>query len=381
MALHSRSKRIRGSARVGTWTVVLAALSPLSPAPTLAAAAEAGTVLSDTAAPVFVAPEPGERHLRNLRMLTFEGQNAEAYFSADDRRLIFQATPRGAGCDQIYIMDVDGGGRRRVSTGSGRTTCAYFFPDGSRILYSSTHLAAPACPPRPDYGQGYVWPLYDYDIFTADPDGSGLRRLTDTPGYDAEATISEDGNRIVFTSMRDGDLEIYTMDPDGGNVRRLTHEVGYDGGPFFSPDGRLIVYRAYHPATPREEAGYRDLLKRGLVRPSVMELWVMHADGSGKRQLTHNGAANFAPYFHPDGRRIIFASNMRDPSSRDFDLYLIGVDGSGLERVTTHSDFDGFPMFSRDGRRLVFESNRRGALPGETNIFVADWIEHPGRGQ
>jgi TolB protein len=348
-----------------------------SRAPAIATGAEA--VSTDTLSPVTVEPEPGESHFRNLRMLTFEGQNAEAYFSADDRQLIFQATPRGAGCDQIYVMDVDGRNRRRVSSGSGRTTCAYFFPDGSRILYSSTYLTGPECPPRPDYSQGYVWPLYDYDIFTADPDGSHIRRLTDSPGYDAEATISQDGSRIVFTSVRDGDLEIYTMDLDGGNVRRLTHEPGYDGGPFFSPDGKLIVYRAYHPQGPEELADYRKLLARGLVRPTVMELWVMNADGSNKRQITHNGGANFAPYFHPDGRRIIFASNMRDPKSRNFDLYLIGVDGSGLERVTTHPDFDGFPMFSRDGKELVFESNRHDAEPGETNVFIADWIEHPGR--
>ncbi len=329
----------------------------------------------DTTGPVSVAAEPGERHLRNLRMLTFEGQNAEAYFDHEDRRLIFQSTPRGAGCDQIYVMDLDGRGRSRVSTGSGRTTCAYFFPDGKRILYSSTHLAGPECPPRPDYSQGYVWPLYDYDIFTADPDGSNLRRLTTTPGYDAEATISEDGEHIVFTSVRDGDLEIYTMDPDGGNVRRLTHEPGYDGGPFFSPDGELIVYRAYHPRGEEELADYRALLARGLVRPTAMELWIMNADGSGKHQITHAGGANFAPFFHPDGRRIIFASNMRDPTSRDFDLYLVGVDGTGLERVTTSPEFDGFPMFTHDGRTLVFESNRHDAEPGETNVFLADWVE------
>lgn len=324
------------------------------------------------------APEPGERHFRTLRMLTFGGENAEAYYSADGGRLIFQSTPRGASCDQIYIMDVDGSGRHRVSSGSGRTTCAYFFPSGDRILYSSTHLSGPECPPRPDYSQGYVWPLYDYDIFTARPDGSDLRRLTDSPGYDAEATISEDGRHIVFTSVRDGDLELYSMDPDGRNLRRLTHEEGYDGGAFFSSDGRHIVYRAYHPKTSEERADYRSLLARDLVRPTTMELFVMDADGSHKRQITHNGAANFAPYFHPNGRQIIFASNLRDPRSRDFDLYLVNLDGTGLERVTTYPDFDAFPMFTRDGRHLVFASNRHGEKPGETNIFVAEWIESPG---
>ncbi|MFQ5690116.1 MAG: TolB family protein [Gemmatimonadota bacterium] len=331
-----------------------------------------------TVVPVRIAPEPGERHLRNLRMITLAGENAEAYFSADGTRLIFQSTrPGGSECDQIYVMDTSGGGVHRISTGMGRTTCAYFFPTGDRVLYSSTHLAGPSCPARPDYSRGYVWALYDYDIFTANPDGSDLRRLTDTPGYDAEATISEDGTRIVFTSVRDGDLEIYSMSVDGSEVRRLTHEEGYDGGPFFSPDRRRIVYRGYHPKDPRELADYQALLAEGLVRPTVMELFIMDADGSHKRQLTHNGAANFAPYFHPNGRQIVFSSNLGDPQSRNFDLYLINLDGTGLERVTTSPEFDAFPMFTRDGRTLVFASNRHDRKPGDTNIFLADWVEDP----
>lgn len=334
---------------------------------------------SSPAAPLTL---PEEKHLKNVRQLTFGGQNAEAYFSIDDRMLIFQHQGEGVPCDQIYTMPVDTpDGKpatpKLVSGGKGRTTCSYIFPTGDRILFSSTQAAGPECPPKPDYSQGYVWPIYDtYDIYTAKLDGSDAHRLTTTPGYDAEATIRRDGKSIVFTSTRNGDLDIYTMDADGSNVKQLTHELGYDGGPFFSFDGKKIVYRAEHPKTPEEVADYKALLAKGVIRPGNLEIWVMNADGSNKHQVTHNGAANFAPFFHPDGKRIIFASNMADPkNARNFDLYIINEDGSGLERVTYHPDFDGFPMFTSDGKRLVWASNRNGKAPHETNIFIADWTE------
>ena len=318
---------------------------------------------------------PQEKHLRNMKQLTFGGQNAEAYFSSDGRKLIFQSTRDGRECDQIYIMNIDGSGVHMVSTGDGRTTCSYFFPGDKRILYSSTHLGGKRCPPRPDFSQGYVWAVYDtFDIFTARADGSDLKRLTNTPGYDAETTISRDG-KLVFTSKRDGDLDIYTMDANGKHVKRLTNELGYDGGPFWSYDGKQIVYRAYHPQSEKEKADYLALLKQNLIRPTTLEIWVMNADGSNKRQVTHLNKASFAPYFFPDGKRIIFASNVADPKGRDFDLYLIKVDGTGLERITFNPTFDGFPMFSPDGRKLVFASNRNGKVQGETNIFIADWVE------
>jgi TolB protein len=319
---------------------------------------------------------PGEVRLANVRKLTHGGQNAEAYFSADGRRLVFQSTPEGGGCDQIYVMDIDGRNLSRVSTGEGRTTCGYFAPSGDRVVYSSTHHRDAACPPPPDRSRGYVWPLHPYDVFSVDADGT-VRQLTDTPGYDAEATFSADGSKIVFTSTRDGDVELYSMDADGGNVRRLTFEEGYDGGAFFSPDGTQIVYRAHHPTDPAELEDYRTLLRNGLVRPSQMDLWIMDADGGNRRRITSHGAADFAPYFHPDGKRIIFGSNLHNPEGRDFELYLIGTDGTGLERITHHGDFDSFPMFSRDGRQLVWASNRGGSVPGETNVFIADWIEEP----
>jgi TolB protein len=317
-----------------------------------------------------------ETHLRNIRQLSFGGENAEAYFSGDGKKLIFQSTRNGEACDQIYVMNIDGSDVHRVSTGRGRTTCSFFFPNGKRITYASTHLAGDACPPRPDYSRGYVWALYPgYDIFSAAPDGSDLKRVTDTAGYDAEAVIAPNGKRIVFTSLRDGDLDIYTMDLDGKNVKRLTNEIGYDGGPFFSYDSKMIVFRAYHPTSERDIADYKALLNENLIRPTTLEIWVMKADGSAKRQITHNGKANFAPYFFPDGKRVIFASNMDDPKGRNFDLYKINIDGSGLERITYNDTFDGFPMFSPDGKKLVFASNRNEKIQGETNVFIADWVE------
>lgn len=326
-----------------------------------------------------LAPHPQERHLRNLRQLTFGGENAEAYFSSDDRWIIFQShegsRESNVTCDQIYIMDTDGGNRRRVSTGKGRTTCGYFFPNGRRIIYSSTHRELPDCPPRPDYSKGYVWQVHkEYDIFTANPDGSDLRQLTATPGYDAESTISRDG-KIAFTSQRDGDLEIYTMDLNGRNVKRLTHEEGYDGGPFWSPDGKRIVYRAHHPTDPKELQEYRSLLKEGLVKPLLMDLFIMDADGSNKRQITHLAGASFAPYVLPDEKRIIFSNNQKNPRGPNFELYLINADGTGLEQVTDSGGFTAFPMFSSDGKRLVFISNRNAKDPDEFDVFLADWVE------
>ena len=324
---------------------------------------------------VVRAPADGEHLIANLTQLTFGGQNAEAYFSPDGKRLIFQRQDDDHACDQQFVINVDGTGLERVSHGRGRTTCGYFYDGGTRIFYSSTLHSGESCPPEPDRSRGYVWPLYDFDIYTALPDGSDLRRLTETEGYTAEGTLSPDGRTIVFTSVMDGDLDIYTMNVDGTGLRRLTNVPGYDGGPFFSPDGSLIVYRSWHPAEPEVLSDYQALLADGLVRPGRMEIWVMDADGSNQRQVTDLGGANFAPFFHPDGRRIIFATNFENPRGRNFDLYLIGVDGTGLTQVTTHGNFDAFPMFSPDGTKLVFASNRYGTAEGETNIFIADWVE------
>lgn len=339
-----------------------------------------GIALIHAAWPQTAAPGNGasqEKHLRNIRQLTFGGQNAEAYFSPDGKKLIFQSTRDPFHCDQIFTMNVDGSDPKLVSTGKGRTTCSYFFGDGKRILYSSTQLGGEECPPKPDYSRGYVWAIYpSFDIFTANADGSDVKRLTNTPGYDAEATLSIDGKKIVFTSVRDGDLDIYTMDADGKHVKQLTHELGYDGGPFFSPDGKLIVYRAHHPKTEQEIRDYKDLLKQNLIRPTYLEIWLMNADGSHKRQITNLGAASFAPSFFPDGKRIIFASNVGSTGGMgNFELYAVDLDGKNLERITFTEGFDGFPVFSPDGKKLVWVSGRNGKVPHETNIFIADWVE------
>lgn len=358
---------------IAATTIVVAAFasgcsSAGTPSPELAAA-NGGSA----SAAVAVQAEPGETHLTNIRRLTNGGENAEAYFSRDGRWLTFQSTRDGRTCDQQYIMRTDGSSLRRISNGEGKTTCGYFFDGDRKLFFASTHANGAACPPRPDPSQGYVWGLDKFDIYTVDPNGSNLRRLTNYNVYTAEGTLSPDGKTIVFTSLKDGDLDIYTMNVDGTGMKRLTTAPGYDGGPFFSPDGEKIVYRAYHPTDSTELRTYQDLLRKEMVRPNKMEIWVMNTDGSDQRQITNLGGANFAPFFTPDGRRIIFSSNHKNPRSRNFDLYLVNLDGTGLEQVTTNGDFDGFPQFSPDGRQLVWASNRVDAKPGETNIFIADW--------
>ena len=316
---------------------------------------------------------PQEKHLANMRQLTFGGKNAEAYFSFDGKKLVFQATRNGFQCDQIFIMNDDGSDIHLVSTGKGQTTCAYFFPDGKRILYSSTHPINPDCPPVRPREKRFIWPLLPYEIFKAKTDGSDLKPLTFTGSYNAEATVSKNG-KIVFTSLREGDLDIYIMNPDGSDVKRLTYQKGYDGGPFFSADGKMIVYRAYHPKDKKELEEYEENLARRQVVGGRLELFVMDSDGSNQKQVTDNGASNFCPFFHPNGKQIIFSSNLHQPEGREFNLYLIHVDGTGLERITFHPGFDSFPMFSPDGKRLVFVSNRNAKHPGEFNIFLADWV-------
>jgi TolB protein len=323
--------------------------------------------------------DPREKHLKNIIQLTDEGENAEAYFSFDEKHLSFQARGPGNGnCDQIYTMTLDGKNVKRISTGYGRTTCAYYYPTGNQILYASTHESYnSACPPEPDMSKGYVWPIYKgFDIHIADTNGNLISRLTrDTSFYDAEATIAPTGDKIIFTSTMDGDIDLYSLSLDGKNdFKRLTTEPGYDGGAFYSFDGKKIVYRASRPKGKDIES-YQALLKEGFIRPSALEIFVMDADGSNKVQVTNNGKANFAPFFHPDGKRVIFSSNLDDPKGREFDLYMIGIDGKGLERITYTGGFDGFPMFTRDGKKLVFCSNRNPSHPNNTNIFIADWVE------
>jgi TolB protein len=333
-------------------------------------------VCSAFAAPVDERPvAEQEVHLRNIRQLTSGGENAEAYFSADGKSLTFQSTRDSFACDQIYTMTDSGALVTLVSTSLGRNTCSYWAPDGKAIIYASTFLAGTGCPPPPDHSQGYVWAVYGaYDIFRARPDGTDPVPLTQSPGYDAEAVYSHDGRSILFTSARDGDLELYTMRSDGQNVVRLTNHVGYDGGAFYSAGDSLICWRAGHIEDSAGKAEFQALLARDLVRPTLLELFVMRADGTDQRQLTHLGGANFCPFFMPDGKGLIFSSNHHSETGREFDLFTVDLASGKVEQITFAAEFDGFPMFSPDGKRLVWCSNRNGKVRGETNVFMADWV-------
>jgi len=322
-------------------------------------------------------------HMKNVKQLTVEGDNGEAYFSVDGKKLIFQSNQGGYACDKIWTMDIDGSNKRMVSPDQGAHTCSFFFPDGKRIVFASTsHIPGP-CPPKPQSPPGarYVWPLYPYDIYSADPDGTHLVRLTTNPAYDAEPVVSSDGKRIVFGSQREGNFDVYVMNSDGSSVRRLTDRLGYNGGPWFSPDGTKIVWRAWYPESPAEKAQWKDCMEKNYILAFPLDLWVMDSDGSNKRLLLRNGATNFAPSWHPDGKRIIFASNKDDwrddigQYGHNFELYLMNLDGTGLERITYNTAFDSFPLFSPDGRKLVWASNRNPDKPRQTDIFIADWVE------
>jgi TolB protein len=328
---------------------------------------------------------PGETHLENMRQLTFGGDNAEAYFSFDNQRITFQSSNPAwqVACDQIFTTELAGSDMgnkipQMISTGLGRTTCSYFMPGDTTILYASTHAADSACPPVPPPREDhkYVWPIYNsFDIYVADLKGNIIDTLTNTPGYDAEATVSPKGERIVFTSLRSGDPELYTMNIDGSDVRQVTNELGYDGGAFFSQDGSMLVFRASRPKTEEDVKIYKELLAQGLVMPTNMEIFVCNADGSDLRQVTHLGKANWAPYFHPSLKKIIFSSNHAAPKGYQFNLYMINLDGTGLEQITHDAVFDAFAMFSFDGKKLIFASNRNNGGTHATNLFIADWIE------
>lgn len=326
-----------------------------------------------------------EPYLKNITQLTFGGDNAEAYFSTDDSKLIFQSNYEnwGVSCDQIFLLDLndrtaDSGQYPMVSTGLGRTTCAFFLPGDSTFLYASTHLGGTECPAEPARREDgkYVWPIYpDYDIFVADLKGNIIKQLTDAPGYDAEATVSPKGDKIVFTSDRSGDLELYTMNIDGSDVKQITFELGYDGGAFFSPDGTELVFRSSRPKTEEEIAEYKSLLAEGLVAPTQMEIYICNVDGSNLRKITNLGNANWAPYFHPSGEKVIFSSNHASDKGFSFQLYMIDTTGENLTQITNQSVFNAFPMFSYDGKYLIFSSNRDNGGTRATNLFLAEWVE------
>ena len=326
-----------------------------------------------------------EKHFKNMKQLTFGGENAEAYWSFDDSKLIFQATNEkwGQSCDQIYIIDtnnysLDSVTPQMVSLGLGRTTCSYFMPGDSTIIYASTHLKDAKCPHVPErrVDGKYVWPIYDsYDIFIADLDGNIIKQLTNYDGYDAEATVSPKGDKIVFTSIRSGDLELYTCNIDGSDLKQVTNQLGYDGGAFFSHDGKKLVFRSSRPKTEDEIKQYKDLLLKGLVMPTNMEIYVCNVDGSDLKQVTDLGNANWSPFFHPSNEKIIFCSNHESLLGFPFNLYMIDIDGNNLEQITYGKKFNSFPVFSNDGKKIVFSSNRNNGGTRETNVFIADWIE------
>ncbi|RMG26407.1 MAG: hypothetical protein D6730_09220 [Bacteroidetes bacterium] len=327
----------------------------------------------------------GETHLKNVQQLTFGGNNAEAYFSFDYQQLVLQREHQAEGipCDQIFYTHLPASRTERaqlhrISNGQGRTTCAYFLPGDSTIVYASTHLSGPDCPPDIDRAKirKYVWPIYNsYELFIADKAGNILAQLTDNEFYDAEATVSPRGDRMVFTSTRNGDLDLYTMNLDGSDVQQVTHELGYDGGAFFSADGSKLVFRASRFESEAEKEEYKELLAQGMVAPTNMEVFVCNVDGSELQQITHLGKANWAPFFHPSGKKIIFSSNHASESGRKFNLYMINIDGTGLEQITYDEQFDAFAMFNGDATKLVWASNRNNGGTRETNIFIADWVE------
>jgi Tol biopolymer transport system component len=327
-----------------------------------------------------------EKHFKNVRQLTFGGDNAEAYWSYDGKYIIFQRTnaKEGINCDQIFIGKVPESPNepftyKRVSTGTGRTTCAYFLPDGKHIVYASTHEGGNECPPVPDrnkYGNRYIWPLYNtYDIYMADTSGKIVKKLTSAKGYDAEATLSPDGKKMIYCSDKDGDLELYVMDLKSGKEKRITTAIGYDGGAWFSPDGKKIVWRASRPQTPEAIKEYQDLLKDGMVAPTNMEVWIADADGRNARQITTLGQANWAPNFTPDSKHIIFCSNHEYKRGFPFNMYMVNLEGKGMVKISRDKGFDAFPMFSPDGKKIIFASNRNNGGTRDTNLFIADWVE------
>ncbi len=325
-----------------------------------------------------------EKHLKNLKQLTYGGDNAEAYFSPNGKFASFQSNNSkwGLQCDQIFSLDISKASKDTtyrpplISTGKGRTTCSYFMPNSKDILYASTHKANDSCPPAPQTKGKYLWAVYkDFDIYVADSKGKIIKQLTDAPGYDAEATVSPKGDKIVFTSDRSGDLELWIMDIDGKNQKQITTGLGYDGGAFFSPDGKRLVFRASRPKTEEEIKEYKDLLAQHLVAPTNMEIYTCNIDGSDLKQITTLGKANWAPFFHPGGKKIIFSSNHHSKKGYDFQLFMINDDGTGLEQITNESMFNAFPMFSPNGKQLIFSSNRNNHGTRDTNLFIADWVD------
>ncbi len=323
-----------------------------------------------------------EKHFKKITQLTFGGDNAEAYFSPDGEKFCFQSNNKkwGLSCDQIFMMNLSNPLKdstdkaKMINTGIGRTTCSFYMPDSKNILYASTHLSSNMCPESPVVKDKYVWGIFSsFDIFVSDESGNSIKQLTNQAGYDAEATVSPLGDKIVFTSTRNGDLDLYTMNIDGSDVKQITFGLGYDGGAFFSPNGKQLVFRSSRPQTELEINEYKELLAQDLVAPTNMEIYTCNVDGSNLKQITFLGKANWCPFFHHDGKKIIFSSNYHSQRGYDFQLYMINTDGTGIEKISNESNFNAFPMFSPDGKKLLFSSNRNNGGTRDTNIFIAEW--------
>jgi TolB protein len=327
----------------------------------------------------FVAAEESieEKFLSHVRQVTDGFVKAgEGYFSPDGREIVYQAVPKDYPFYQIYTQPLDGGVPRRVSTGRGRTTCANFSPDGKKLIFASSHLdpqldateEAERNQQADDAKTGrrrrYEWNFDPHmDIFESDLDGGNLRRLTDTPGYDAEGAFSPDGRQIAFCSTRDGDPDIYVMNADGSNVRQLTNSPGYDGGPFISPDGKWVVFRS-----DRDKEGF-------------LQIYVVGIDGAHETPLTTNpNSVNWAPYWHPSEPFIIWTgADHSDPQARpNYDLWLMRYERKDglilpgpITRVTDNPTADVLPVFSPDGKRLMWTSNR--TADHASQLYIGDF--------
>lgn len=317
--------------------------------------------------------------LINTKQLTFDGDNGEAYFSSDDKNLIFQSKRDGNNCDKIYTMTVNGKNIEPIPYTDGAFTCSYYSLDNSQIFFSSTMQDGVGCPivykdPNP---RKYIWPLRNFDIYTMYNDGE-IVNLTKSEGYDAEATIHPIEEKIIFTSLRDGDIDLYEMDYDGNNLKRITSEFGYDGGAFYSPDGSQIVWRAWYPSTDQDIEKWNINIKNKYIEAVPLDLYIAQRDGSNKKRLTNNGATNWSPSWHPSGKYIVFSSNMddwleeHDSFGPNFELYMIELETGNLERLTFNETFDSFPVFSSDGSKIVYSSNRNRENKRQTNIFISD---------
>lgn len=320
--------------------------------------------------PSQVALQEG-KFVENIRQLTNEGQSGEGYFSPDGKRVIFQAIRGEHPFYQIYIKDLASGQEKRVSTGQGRTTCAFFHPTENKIIYASSHLdpnrdkevdaelkKLAEARRNPGARRGYSWAFDPFmDIFELNLDTNELKQLTSVAGYDAEGSYSADGKRIIFASCRNGPgADIYIMDADGKNVKQLTDSPGYDGGPFFSPDGTKVIFRG-------------EVRKR-----HYLQLFVMNVDGTGLWQLTENDAVNWGPYWHPNGKHIIYSTSVH--GHQNYELYLMPVETGKAKRVTFWHGADVLPVFSGDGKKLMWTSKRGKDKAGQfsSQLFIADWV-------